>query len=47
MKKAYNTPNLTVHGNVESLTQQTLSGSKSDKVQPAGTPLTELVQNIS
>ena len=47
MKKTYNTPNLTVHGNVESLTQQTLVGSKSDKVQPAGTPLSVLVTNIS
>ena len=47
MKKTYDRPQLTVHGNVEALTQATTSGSAIDGDFPAGTPLTTLVQNIS
>lgn len=47
MKKTYKQPKLTVHGDVEALTQATTSGSKIDGDFPAGTPLTTLVENLS
>ena len=47
MKKTYNRPQLTVHGNVETLTEQTRVGQQLDQTLPAGTPLTVLVQNLS
>ncbi|AFZ34362.1 hypothetical protein Sta7437_0771 [Stanieria cyanosphaera PCC 7437] len=41
-KKAYTQPQLSVHGNVETLTQKTKVGTKLDASFEAGTPLTEL-----
>ena len=42
MKKAYTQPKLTVHGNVEVLTQQTTTGNALDADAKKGTPLSEL-----
>lgn len=47
MKRTYNRPQLTVHGNVEALTKATKSGSKIDQDLAAGTPLLEVVQSLS
>lgn len=47
MKKAYNRPQLTVHGNVESLTQALDTGSKLDKAIPAGTLIGDLNITLS
>jgi hypothetical protein len=41
-KKAYASPQLTVHGDVEVLTQKNQGGSALDADQKAGTPLTSL-----
>ena len=42
MKKAYTQPKLTVHGNVEVLTQQTTTGDALDGDFKKGTPLSEV-----
>ena len=47
MKKAYNRPQLTVHGNVESLTQATNAGSRLDAAIPAGTLIGDLNITLS
>ena len=47
MKKTYIQPELTVHGDVEALTEASTSGSKLDKTIVAGTPLTEIVITVS
>ena len=47
MKKVYNRPQVTVHGNVESLTKATASGSFLDKTIPAGTLVTEIQITLS
>ncbi|MEM7758995.1 MAG: lasso peptide [Cyanobacteria bacterium P01_A01_bin.40] len=47
MKKAYNRPQLTVHGNIETLTQATSSGSVLDASIPAGTPVIDLPITLS
>lgn len=46
-KKAYQAPRLTVHGEMTELTQRTRVGNVSDRVLPAGTPLSVIVQNLS
>ena len=47
MKKTYAKPQLTVHGNVEALTEATSSGSFLDKDIPAGTLVTDIVITLS
>jgi hypothetical protein len=40
-KKTYSIPQITVHGNVEVLTQKTRTGSSLDGDYPRGTSLTD------
>ena len=47
MKKTYAKPQLTVHGNVEALTEATSSGSVLDKTIPAGTLVSDIQITIS
>jgi len=47
MKKTYQTPQLTVHGTVAQITQQTTKGSKLDRTLIAGTPLTLVSSSAS
>ena len=47
MKKSYQAPQLTVHGTVAQITQQTTKGTKLDKTLIAGTPLSSVLGSAS
>ncbi len=42
MKKAYESPRLSVHGDVENVTQGTSTGNFTDKAFPVNTPKPQL-----
>jgi hypothetical protein len=44
-KKSYNKPQLTIHGAVEALTEQTSTGTKIDQSFPAGTSLSVILSS--
>ena len=46
-KKAYQAPTLIVHGDASQLTQMTKVGNFSDRMLPAGTPISVVLQNLS
>ncbi|MBZ9798831.1 lasso peptide [Mesorhizobium sp. ES1-4] len=41
-KQEYETPNLTVHGSIETITQGGASGAVTDAAFPAGTPFQDI-----
>lgn len=41
-KKSYTTPKLTVHGDVEVITQANTTGGRLDAAFPAGTPVEDI-----
>jgi hypothetical protein len=46
-RKVYSEPTVTVYGDVERITQSHRTGGATDRIFPAGTPISVILMNLS